>query len=149
MHSKKVVEGDTLLSFQPPTSSESYSYYSGRPKIASINASSRVASRNRRDLNAARFINLMLPISFKPLLKYLRRWSLVSFGKLLERKRVGHTHNIGIDGLQDQHLARLKVMNQAAGRHTSGDATICETDDVGNLHGRTLIDGQFDARLQE
>ena len=43
--------------------------------------------------------DLMLPISFKPLLKYLRRCSLVNFGKLLERKRGGYTHNIGINGL--------------------------------------------------
>jgi Reverse transcriptase (RNA-dependent DNA polymerase) len=47
----------------------------------------------------ASFIDLMLPISFKPLLKYLRRCSLVNFGKLLERKRGDYTHNIGIDGL--------------------------------------------------
>jgi hypothetical protein len=53
----------------------------------------------RRDLNVARFIDLMLPISFKPLLKYLRRCSLVNFGKLLEGKRVGHTYNVGINGL--------------------------------------------------
>ena len=53
----------------------------------------------RRDLDVARFIDLMLPISFKPLLKYLRRCSLVNFGKLLERKRGGYTHNIGIHGL--------------------------------------------------
>jgi hypothetical protein len=52
----------------------------------------------RRDLNG-RFIDLMLPISFKPLLKYLRRCSLVNFGKLLERKRGGYTHNIGINSL--------------------------------------------------
>jgi hypothetical protein len=53
----------------------------------------------RRDLNLARFNDLMLPISFKPLLKYLRRCSPVNFGKLLERKRGGYTHNIGINGL--------------------------------------------------
>jgi hypothetical protein len=53
----------------------------------------------RRDLDVARFIDLMLPISFKPLLKYLRRYSLVNCGKLLERKRGGYTHNIGINGL--------------------------------------------------
>jgi hypothetical protein len=52
-----------------------------------------------RDLNVACFIDLMLPISFKPLLKYLRRCSLVNFGKLLEGKRVGHTQNIEINGL--------------------------------------------------
>ena len=46
----------------------------------------------------ASFIDLMFPISFKPLLKYLRRCSLVNFGKLLERKRGGYTHNIGING---------------------------------------------------
>jgi hypothetical protein len=45
------------------------------------------------------FIDLMFPIPFKSLLKYLRRWSLVNFGKLLERKRGGYTHNIGINGL--------------------------------------------------
>ena len=45
------------------------------------------------------FIDLMLPISFKPLLKYLCRYSLVNYGKLLERKRGGYTHNIGINGL--------------------------------------------------
>jgi hypothetical protein len=43
--------------------------------------------------------DLMLPIFFKPLLEYLRRCSPVSFGKLLERKRGGYTHNIGINGL--------------------------------------------------
>ena len=53
----------------------------------------------RRDLDVARFIDLMLPISFKPLLKYLRQYSLVNYGKLLERKRGGYTHNIGINGL--------------------------------------------------
>jgi hypothetical protein len=31
-------------------------------------------------------IDLMLPIPLKSLLKYLRRCSLVNFGKLLERK---------------------------------------------------------------
>jgi hypothetical protein len=49
--------------------------------------------------NVARLIDLMFPISFKSLLKYLRRCSLVNFSKLLERKRVGHTQNIGINGL--------------------------------------------------
>jgi hypothetical protein len=53
----------------------------------------------RRDLNVARFFDLMLPIPFEPLLKYLRRGSLVNFGKLLEGKRVGHPHNIRINGL--------------------------------------------------
>jgi hypothetical protein len=53
----------------------------------------------RCDLNVARLIDLMLPISFKPLLKYLRRCSLVNFGKFLERKRDGYAHNIGINGL--------------------------------------------------
>jgi hypothetical protein len=53
----------------------------------------------RRDLNVARFFVLMLPIPFKPLLKYLRRSSLVNFGKLLEGKRISHTHNIRINGL--------------------------------------------------
>jgi hypothetical protein len=38
----------------------------------------------RRDLNVAHFFDLMLPIPFEPLLKYLRRGSLVNFGKLLE-----------------------------------------------------------------
>src|SRR5229473_8337028 len=61
--------------------------------------------------NVARFIDLMFPIPFKSLLKYLRRCSLVNFSKLLERKRVGHTQNIGINGLQGQHLARLQLMN--------------------------------------
>ena len=49
--------------------------------------------------NVARFIDLMFPIPFKSLLKYLRRCSLVNFSKLLERKRVGHTQDIGINGL--------------------------------------------------
>jgi hypothetical protein len=53
----------------------------------------------RRDLNLAGCIELVLPISFKSLLKDLRRCSLVNFGKLLEGKRVDHTHNIGINGL--------------------------------------------------
>ena len=53
----------------------------------------------RRDLNVARSFDLMLPIPFKPLLKYLRRGSLVNFGKLLEGKRGGHTHDIRINGL--------------------------------------------------
>ena len=53
----------------------------------------------RRGLDVARFIDLMLPISFKPLLKYLRRYSLANYGKLLERKRGGYTHNIGINVL--------------------------------------------------
>jgi len=76
------------------------------------------------NLNAARFIDLVLPIPFEPLLKYLRRCSLVNFGKILEGKRTGHTQNIGINGLQDQHLACLQVMNEAGIRHTSGHATI-------------------------
>ena len=41
----------------------------------------------------------MLPIPFKSLFKYLRRGSLVNFGKLVEGKRGGYTHNIGINGL--------------------------------------------------
>jgi hypothetical protein len=53
----------------------------------------------RRDLNVARFFDLMLPTPFKPLLKYLRRGSLVNFGKLLEGKRVSHTNDIRINGL--------------------------------------------------
>jgi hypothetical protein len=58
-----------------------------------------VQAETPRDLNMARFIDLMLPISFKPLLKYLRRYCLVNYGKPLERKRGGYTHNIGINGL--------------------------------------------------
>ena len=55
-----------------------------------------------------------LPISFKPLLKHLRRGPLVNFGEILQRKRVGHTQNIGINGLQGQHLAGLQFMNYIA-----------------------------------
>jgi hypothetical protein len=64
------------------------------------------------------------PIPFKSLLKYLHRCSLADSGKILEGNRVGHTQNIGINGLQGQHLACLQVMNEAGVRHTSGYATI-------------------------
>jgi hypothetical protein len=40
-------------------------------------------------------------------------------------------------------------MNEAGIRHTSGYATIGEANNVGYLHGRALVDGQFDAGLQE
>src|ERR1039458_1037798 len=66
----------------------------------------------------------LLPISFKPLLKHLRRCPLANFGKILEGNRVDHTQNIGINGLQGQHLACFQVMNEAGTRHTSGYATI-------------------------
>jgi hypothetical protein len=89
--------------------------FPGHPKIAPVDTAFRSAAPGgysaglvdqavgqaevRRDLDVARFIDLMLPISFKSLLKYLRRYSLVNYGKLLERKRGGYTHNIGINGL--------------------------------------------------
>src|SRR6201988_1755779 len=91
----------------------------------------------------------LLPISFKPLLKYLRRCALVNLGKILKGKRVGHAQNIGINGLQGQHLACLQVMNEAGIRHTSRYASIGETNDIRYLHGRALVDSQFDAGLQE
>ena len=106
---------ETLLSFVPPTSWASCSWFSRPPQNRTwmtgfpasrtwwifgwFGRSSRRQAEVRRDLDVARFIDLMLPISFKPLLKYLRRCSLVNFGKLLERKRGGYTHNIGINGL--------------------------------------------------
>jgi hypothetical protein len=40
-------------------------------------------------------------------------------------------------------------MNEAGIRHTSGYATIGETNHIGYLHGRALVDSQFDAGLQE
>ncbi len=106
---------ETLLSFVPPTSWASCSWFSRPPQnhtwmtgfpvsrtwriFGWFGRSSRRQAEVRRDLDVARFIDLMLPISFKPLLKYLRRYSLVNYGKLLERKRGGYTHNIGINGL--------------------------------------------------
>src|SRR5712691_11495409 len=106
---------ETLLSFVPPTSWASCSWFSRPPQNRTwmtgfpasrtwwifgwFGRSSRRQAEVRRDLGVARFIDLMLPISFKPLLKYLSRYSLVNDGKLLERKRGGYTHKIGINGL--------------------------------------------------
>jgi hypothetical protein len=61
---------------------------SGQPRQVDIRLVDQTAGQAeaRRDLNVACFIDLVLPIPFESLLKYLRRCSLVNFGKLLEGK---------------------------------------------------------------